>query len=50
MGCVLGSLPREDEVVVCGFAAARRRAATLSGDVLLSRERWSGEKKLWMSR
>ena len=50
MGWVLGSEPRFEEVVVWGFEAAKRRAATFSGEVFRSRDWWRGEKKLWMSR
>lgn len=52
MGCVLESRFFVEGVVVCGFRAAdaARRASTLSGDVLLSRERCKGEKKWWISR
>lgn len=50
MGWVFGSAPRFEEVVVCGFEAAERRAATFSGEVFLSRDWWRGEKKLCMSR
>jgi hypothetical protein len=50
MSWVFSALPLADEVVVYGFAAALRRAATFSGDVLLSSDRCSGAKKLCKSR
>ena len=41
----MGPCAEVEEVVVCGFAAARSRAATREGAVLRSRLRCSGEKK-----
>ena len=50
MGSVFGPWAEVEEVVVCGFAAARRRAATREGAVLRSRLWCKGEKKACRER
>jgi hypothetical protein len=50
IGCVLATVFVVDEVVVKGLEAADKRAATLSGDVLLLRGRCRGEKYVCKSR
>lgn len=50
MGCVFGSEPCWDAVVVYGIEEEDMRAMILSGDVLFDRGRCRGEKKVCMFR